>query len=183
LNTLIFFSFVKETADEKIARFASCDELTGLYNRRHFTTCAQQIICGLDQSVYISILFIDIDYFKNVNDTYGHDFGDLVLIKVANALVRGTRSNDLRSRYGGEEFVVLLVHENVKQGQRIANRIFNEIKELSFPDHSELSITASIGLFTTVPEPGKLNDYISKADQAMYLAKENGRAQIITINE
>ena len=181
LNTLIFFLFIKEKADEKLARYASCDELTGLYNRRHFTTCAQQIICESDQSVYISILFIDIDYFKNVNDTYGHDFGDLVLIEVANALVRGTRSNDLRSRYGGEEFVVLLVHENIEQGQMIANRIFNEIKGLSFPDHPELSITASIGLFTTIPEPGKLNDYISKADQAMYLAKENGRAQIITI--
>ena len=132
----------------------------------------------------ISILMMDIDHFKNLNDTYGHAFGDIVLIKVASILINSLRLEDLASRYGGEEFVIVLKKMTVDDAQLVAERIRQRIESLEFKytekgKNEIVKTTISIGIarynsgLDAVPE-----DLIKRADAALYEAKESGRNRI-----
>lgn len=132
----------------------------------------------------ISILMMDIDHFKNLNDTYGHAFGDIVLIKVASILINSLRLEDLASRYGGEEFVIVLKKMTVEDAQLVAERIRQRIESLEFKytekgKNEIVKTTISIGIarynsgLDSVPE-----DLIKRADAALYEAKESGRNRI-----
>ncbi|MDF2548676.1 MAG: diguanylate cyclase protein [Anaerosolibacter sp.] len=158
------------------------DHLTGLNNVRQFDRVFQQIMersIG-DQKVF-SLLFIDIDFFKKVNDTYGHHEGDRVLRELGKILTHGCRACDMVSRNGGEEFSILLQDCSIDQAYETAERIRKQVEAYSFrlSDGKEIKITISIGI-STYPENVKdLSKIIEKADNALYEAKRTGRNKII----
>jgi diguanylate cyclase (GGDEF)-like protein len=124
---------------------------------------------------------IDIDHFKNINDTFGHQMGDFVLVAVTSAIKQGCRENDFPARWGGEEFIVLLHGADVEQSMMIAERIRENIANLKIIDSE---ITASIGVSTFLPETVKVTHQfiehcISMADKALYAAKTSGRNRVV----
>ncbi len=130
----------------------------------------------------ISFIFLDIDHFKSINDKYGHDVGDIVLKKVAEAVGRSLRGGDTASRWGGEEIVVALLGANEEDAFHTALRINELVKSLTFSEAPELKVTISIGIATAV-EGLTLENLIKQADQALYKAKDSGRNTVVKYSE
>ena len=164
-------------------RLAATDTLTGLMNRRAFLEAIRKDRARAEKNVFPwSLLLLDVDFFKKVNDTYGHDAGDIVLQGVAAVLARMARRSDCVSRWGGEEFVLALV-QTAEGGARIAaERVRRAIAEARFtlPSGEVLHATASIGLATAANEDWQIDDLIARADKAMYAAKHRGRNRVET---
>lgn len=159
------------------------DGLTGLYNRRYLETHIRTMI---DTSKFaeksVALLMVDIDNFKKINDTYGHQSGDAVLVEIAKRLGSNLRITDLSARYGGEEFVVILTGINTELAHSIAERIRANIESTPFDIPTEpfkIPCTLSIGL-TFLHDGDNLDKLISRADQNLYKAKENGRNRIVS---
>ncbi|HEY1455173.1 MAG TPA: GGDEF domain-containing protein [Candidatus Dormibacteraeota bacterium] len=155
---------------------ALTDELTKLPNRR---ALAQRFLQEMQRAKRhrnsISFLMIDLDHFKQVNDTYGHLNGDAVLAELASILTSGARESDVCARYGGEEFALIL-HETTEAGARtLAERIRGKVAAATFP--GGLKLTISVGVAAT-DEPSLFTTLIERADQALYAAKQGGRNQV-----
>lgn len=130
----------------------------------------------------ISFLFLDIDHFKNINDTYGHDVGDEVLKTVANTLKKDLRVGDIVARWGGEEFIAILLGANEEQAKMKAEQIRAEVEKIVFEKPEGLKITISIGVSEF--EDGKtFEDLVKHADEALYASKQNGRNRVTTYSE
>jgi diguanylate cyclase (GGDEF)-like protein len=163
------------------------DSLTHLYNRRHFLDVASREIARSARfNRPISLLMIDIDHFKSINDTYGHLTGDAVLRDVAMRLRSNLRQSDILARYGGEEFILLMPETDQAQAWIGAERLRKLVTAVPFDSGSgPLTVTISIGLscWPASPDPKivapvpQINDLISRADQALYRAKQSGRNQ------
>ena len=155
---------------------ALTDELTGLPNRRALAQrFLQETQRARRQHHSIAFLMIDLDHFKQVNDTYGHLDGDAVLAELAQILVTGARESDVCARYGGEEFGLIL-HETTESGARVlAERIRAKVAAATFP--GGLKLTISVGVAAT-DEPALFTELIDRADQALYVAKQGGRNQV-----
>jgi diguanylate cyclase (GGDEF)-like protein len=157
------------------------DQLTGIYNRRYLDGRLNKLIKSFARSISkLSLLMIDIDFFKKYNDNYGHDEGDKCLKKVATALGQCiARDDDFVARYGGEEFVVVLPNTDENGAQVIANRLLNKMNECHIPHKANDAanyVTVSIGGTTsTVKHFQTGSDYIKRADKALYESKKNGR--------
>lgn len=124
--------------------------------------------------------FFGIDHFKRVNDSYGHAFGDEVLVAFAKKLKNAIRPGDLIGRYGGEEFVLLLPGAEKENGLKVCRRILQQTADIRFETYPEFSFTVSIGLTSCVPQKEmSLEQCIEKADRALYQAKEGGRNAIV----
>jgi diguanylate cyclase (GGDEF)-like protein len=153
------------------------DELTGCLARRHGEELIEAELRRADRSsTTASMIFLDLDRFKAVNDHYGHLYGDKVLANVGRVLKRTLRGSDLRCRYGGEEFVLLLPGTPLAGAQRVAESIRQAVgRETVETSNGPLSITASFGV--TVALPGEVNtkSVLARADAAMYRAKKEGR--------
>ncbi len=171
---------------QEIERLAVTDTLTGLYNRRYFFERAcQEFIRSCRYQHPLTIVMLDLDHFKAVNDTYGHPIGDLVLQTISRLVTQTVRKSDLVARFGGEEIILLLPETTLQCGEALAERLRQKIATLSIPtnDHT-LSITASLGVSCGNPANCKLEPQraietlIEFADQALYLAKQNGRNQV-----
>ncbi|WP_229634277.1 GGDEF domain-containing protein [Duganella qianjiadongensis] len=171
-------------ANAKLELLATTDPLTGIGNRRRMT---EQINRELDRGRRfghpLSLLMADIDHFKNVNDQYGHEAGDRVIIAVARTLAGGVRNIDMASRFGGEEFVLLMPETSIAVASSAAERLRQEIANLEVRGDKGESIrfTISIGVAMTAPEntletPSTL---VSRADKALYQAKESGRNRVV----
>lgn len=167
-------------AHEKVYQMASTDGLTGLANHRTFQSALTNMTERAHrQGTAIAFLLCDIDHFKNVNDTYGHPFGDEVLRAVAKVLRDSMRSIDLAARYGGEEFAIILENTDQKGAELLAERIREEIESLALSCGSEtVSVTMSLGIAIYPNHSTDTAELIAKADQALYAAKENGRNQV-----
>lgn len=126
----------------------------------------------------ISIIFLDIDHFKNVNDTYGHDVGDVVLCKVAETIQATLRTGDTPARWGGEEIVVSLLGADEKNALAKAEEIRTKVEALTFPRTSNLQVTISAGVASSEKEE-TVSKLIKRADQALYSAKSSGRNKVI----
>jgi diguanylate cyclase (GGDEF)-like protein len=155
---------------------ALTDELTKLPNRR---ALAQRFLQEMQRArrhhKAIAFLMVDLDHFKQVNDSYGHLNGDAVLAELASILTAGARESDVCARYGGEEFGIIL-HETTDQGARtLAERIRAKVAAATFP--GGLKLTISIGVAATT-EPALFTSLIERADQALYAAKQSGRNQV-----
>src|SRR6266480_1135898 len=155
---------------------ALTDELTKLSNRR---ALAQRFLQEMQRARRhhnsIAFMMVDIDHFKQVNDTYGHLNGDAVLAELAQILVTGARESDVCARYGGEEFALIL-HETTESGARVlAERIRAKVAAATFP--GGLKLTISIGVAAT-DEAALFTQLIDRADQALYAAKQSGRNQV-----
>ena len=170
-----------------IKRLSMTDQLTGIANRRSFD---QQISLewrrAMRHQTPISLLMIDVDHFKTYNDTYGHQQGDIVLIVVAQTLSLALkRPADLASRWGGEEFAVLLPSTDLDGAMTIAEfvRINVENAVIQCPNGAISNVTVSIGENTQIPLLGdSIDEFISKADTALYTAKKMGRNRITCVN-
>jgi diguanylate cyclase (GGDEF)-like protein len=157
------------------------DELTGLCNRRHFEERAREECLRAHRYHHpLSLLFGDIDHFKQVNDQYGHAYGDTVLTQVGQTLLRHCRTSDLVARYGGEEFAVLLLETSLEEAERVAERLRVAVKALMFTHASGLlQITMSFGIASlTNQQTDSLDELLQRADKALYAAKHRGRDRI-----
>ena len=168
-------------SNRELKRLSSMDGLTGLANRREFdTTLKQEWQRATRTELPLSLLFADIDYFKRYNDSYGHQAGDDCLKKIADSLQHTVhRPADLVSRYGGEEFVMILPDTTSGGALAVAEKVLAHIADLNIPHkHSDAvdHVTLSIGVATLCPEEGSSPDeLVEAADKALYKAKENGR--------
>jgi diguanylate cyclase (GGDEF)-like protein len=164
-------------------RMAVTDALTGLRSRRYVDAA----LSGMAQrnSPRAGVLLLDIDHFKRVNDTYGHDDGDRTLSEVARRLSQAIRRGDVAARYGGEEFVVLLPDASPDDARMVADRILTAVRSepIAVSGEATFTVTVSIGvacLPADVSEPGEL---LLLADQMLYLAKESGRDRVVTTSD
>jgi len=171
---------------ENFEKLAMIDSLTGLYNRRQLFNLGQiefSRACRYNHS--ISVIMLDIDLFKKVNDVYGHIIGDQVLQQIATRCRSVLRSSDIIGRYGGEEFVILLPETGIHQAQNIANRI--RLLVLDRPimtDRGDVSVSVSLGISSMEGDcDSRLEWVIDQADQALLKAKELGRNRVITWQE
>jgi diguanylate cyclase (GGDEF)-like protein len=162
----------------ELRTIAFTDGLTNLLSRKAWKDRVEaEIDRAMRHPSPLSVLMLDLDHFKKVNDTYGHDVGDLVLRKTAQVVNAAMRKHDLAGRLGGEEFAICVINAPVQAGLTIAERIRAEIAALEFPEHAGLSCSASIGV--TVFEPGRdVDELLKRADLALYEAKRSGRNQV-----
>jgi diguanylate cyclase (GGDEF)-like protein len=168
-------------AEEELKRLASLDPLTGINNRRTFFELAEiELKRALRYGNSITLVMMDIDHFKQVNDSFGHLAGDQALIKFAHLCKNNLRSFDLVARYGGEEFIVLLPRTDLQTGESIAERIRILIKEEGYIFNKQaISFTISVGVTELDHQrPVTLEALIEQADQALYLAKRSGRNRV-----
>ena len=156
---------------------ATTDGLTGLANHRAFRRGFDIMIHrATRRSGPLCFILCDIDYFKNVNDTYGHPFGDQVLKAVAATMVNAVRKVDLVARYGGEEFAIILEDSDERGGREMAERIRKAIEGMKLKHgNEEVRITMSLGLAVFPKDGEKESILISRADKALYQAKNSGR--------
>ncbi|QBZ83085.1 histidine kinase [Hydrogenovibrio crunogenus] len=175
---------VKSTEKEKLLAeiSANTDALTNVANRRAFNHFCEQFDSG-SQKFYrekLVAMMLDIDFFKEINDTYGHSVGDIVLQKVANLLRSNTKSTDQIFRMGGEEFLILLPDTDIENAQKVAERIRLAIEEMvTDKNGSAISITTSIGMAEVLMEDISLISTIQLADKALYDAKRSGRNKVV----
>lgn len=157
------------------------DALTGLANRRHMEEIMQrQFYRLLRYNTPCSVIMLDVDHFKKFNDTYGHDMGDFVLQELAAYLKENTRGEDLACRYGGEEFIIIMVNTDTDKAVKKAHKMCKEIAEvITIPHLSEtLHVTVSMGVATSPKHGRNTTELLKSADTALYLAKENGRNRV-----
>lgn len=188
LATIVAICLENATNHERLKRVGLTDSLTGVNNRRFFD---QRLIEETSRAQRtdepLACLFMDVDHFKAVNDTHGHQVGDQVLRVVASIIREQLRSSDVLGRYGGEEFAALLVNAGSDAAIEIAERIRSLIEKQVFktPGDNPLSLTISIGIATLPNNVGELSpeslseDLVERADQAVYQAKSKGRNQVI----
>lgn len=175
--------------EENVIKLSLTDPLTQCYNRRFLIDKAQE---KLDHSIQsnqsISIMMVDIDHFKQVNDTYGHHIGDLAIQYVANTLKENIRRIDIVSRYGGEEFCILMSNCNQDTAKLISERCRIQIQYNPLPlEDQPLSLTASFGVITVSGQEISEQeltayDLLSCADKALYQAKKSGRNKCVTVS-
>lgn len=171
-----FILLIESKQREAVMRLATLDPLTEIYNRRTFIDLAERELHRSQRNGKpISLIALDLDHFKDINDTLGHQAGDAVLCHVRGVVQQCLRSHDVFARYGGEEFVILVPETPAGGAQRLAERLCKAIKEnvpVGLPQ-----VTASIGVATWahVPAGGRLEALVALADKAMYAAKSAGR--------
>jgi diguanylate cyclase (GGDEF)-like protein len=169
---------------DQLATLAVTDALTGLSNRRHLERALQTESARLARSEdWLSVIMLDIDFFKQFNDTYGHPAGDRCIMMVAAALTRAVkRATDLPARYGGEEFACILPGTDRQGAELVAQEILLQIQSLNIPhEQSRVSpfITVSIGVASARCLPGmSAENWISEADRQLYISKQEGRNRI-----
>ena len=163
--------------NRRLNELSLVDPLTGLYNRRAFNPKIRNEIDQFERyGTPLTLLVIDVDYFKTINDTYGHDVGDNVLKEIANLIRDYVRKTDFCVRWGGEEFVVLATSTQQDKALIMAQNLRVAIENHNFG--IDQNVTISIGL-TSLEEGDQLESFIRKADKALYRAKQSGRNQII----
>lgn len=164
---------------EKLAEQAQRDALTGAYNRRHLTEQLDyQMNTFLRTQQSFSLVSIDVDHFKHINDQYGHDVGDVVLKSTIYEMSQVLREIDIFGRWGGEEFLCILPNTNCNDATICAERLRNALKEIRFQESlSDLRVTASFGV-TSVQHGDSVNNLIKRCDLALYQAKSGGRDRV-----
>lgn len=172
-----------ETRNQELQQLAQQDSLTGAYNRKFFENAvAREVATCCDLGKTIAFIFVDVDKFKSINDTYGHQFGDTVLKQIARILQSSIRSTEVLARYGGEEFVILVGDTTEKGLEKMAERLRAAIERHEFFFRGErVQVTASFGAAIGLPERDESSigeTLISAADAAMYQSKRNGRNQV-----
>lgn len=161
---------------------AVTDELTGLYNRRYFDRHLSLMLDkAREQERDMAVMLIDMDFFKSVNDTHGHDIGDAVLKEFAVRLRRNIRGVDLACRFGGEEFVVLMPDTDYRQAQNIAERVRTAVAERGFEmgPGKPLAVTVSVGVALNETDTDTPEMILKRADVALYRAKREGRNRVV----
>ena len=179
IRRMRYIESLRQSFDQTL-ELAITDQLTGLYNRRFLGNQGGRLIEEAHGEGHpLCALMVDIDHFKMVNDTYGHDAGDHVLREVASRLTRSVRGSDLACRTGGEEFAIIMPRTPVDSAKAIAERVLKAVSDegVNLTDGQRLDVTVSIGS-ATLAEGDTLASVLKRADEALYLSKQNGRNQI-----
>jgi diguanylate cyclase (GGDEF)-like protein len=186
--TLTIISRNRQKLYHQILYLANHDGLTTTLNRRYFYEESERTIAkNTEKTAHsVTILLIDLDHFKKINDQYGHVIGDYVLQEFSRQVKAQIRSHDLFGRLGGEEFAILLkdltLEQSIAIAQRICNTVFNT--PIHLDDQRSFNISVSIGLsYQTLPYCVPFQQLIKRADDALYLAKEKGRNQLCLESE
>ncbi len=170
----------------EVLQHATLDALTGLNNRRQFEVrLKQEVSSARRQNYHLSAIMMDIDFFKKVNDNYGHAVGDEVLKNVAEIIKTSLRESDIPSRYGGEEFAILLPYTKLEEAGSVAQRLRSNVEskhidltEVKDSKIDEIQVTISVGVYE-LQEGDEPQQLYTKADKALYFAKEHGRNKVI----
>ena len=187
IHRLRSLALEREVEEQRIAQTrleaqASLDPLTGLYNRRHLSVLAEEMDAALGRGETVCLALFDVDRFKLVNDTYGHLAGDRVLVAIALQLSKNARTSDIPCRYGGDEFLMLLVGMDARQGTEAAERLRAAVSRTIVESGSAtMRVTISAGV--TCARPGHatgLAALTERADRALYAAKQAGRDRVVT---
>lgn len=164
------------TLYEQMAAQATHDNLTGLPNRKLFyDQLRHEIDAARRRQTGLAVMFIDIDGFKQINDTHGHPVGDDVIRIVGHALNSGVRSTDSVARFGGDEFLVLVTDVNVAQAGIVAQKLLDKLTTLRIPHHDDIRLSGSIGIAVLSTAADNPDSMIRQADVAMYRAKKSGK--------
>lgn len=173
----------------EILKHATLDALTGFYNKRQLEErLKQEVSSSRRQKLPLSVIMTDIDFFKSVNDTYGHAVGDLVLKTVSDVIRSQLREYDVAGRYGGEEFTILLPSAAIKDACMVAERLRKAVEKRMIdiskltPEHKNINVTISLGVYQ-MQEDDEIPDLIIKADKALYEAKTGGRNKVVSALE
>lgn len=177
-------------SQDELQRLAMTDALTGLFNRRHFNRVAEEEIRRtLRYKHPLSVMVFDIDFFKRVNDTFGHRTGDRVLAMIARITREVLRSSEIPARWGGEEFIVLLPETPAEAAAAVAERLRGKIEEAELStDRGVVKVTASFGVSDVLEhrdtrlEDQIVSEFVSTADRAMYASKSTGRNRVTVFN-
>lgn len=175
-----FILLAKEKSDKELLNAATYDELTGIFNRRTFQLQAKLTISlSARKKEPLSLMLMDLDNFKKINDLHGHYFGDIVLKDFSASIRKQLRTYDLFGRYGGEEFIVLLPGTSEKEAEEVAERLRGMIENNSVIAKTEIKYTVSIGIVTLIPDENTTVELLCRfSDDALYKAKENGRNRV-----
>ena len=176
-----------ELAQKELINMVNKDPMTGLYNRRYFNEVANSLLkITKREGKDLSVLMLDIDKFKEVNDTYGHLVGDAILKELALMMMHLTRESDIIVRFGGEEFIILLPNTDEKGAVAIAKKIRENIAmtELQIEGNKSIKITVSIGVATCYCDADTdIDQIVHRVDVAMYDAKKSGRNKVVLYNQ
>jgi len=180
---LSFFASVAVNNAALVER-SSTDMMTHLKHKYFFfNKLTDEMDAAVSQNIPLSVIMFDVDFFKGVNDTYGHAFGDYVLTSIASIILSNIRGKDLACRYGGEELTVMLYNTDKSGAMTVAERIRKQIEEYDFSfdrHHAHLSISGGVAVFKTKENPASsARELVDQADQGLYMAKRNGRNRIV----
>ncbi len=165
--------------NQKLKKMAYIDSMTGIYNRRYFfETATDMIEFAKRENIPLSLAIIDIDKFKNINDTYGHDIGDHVIKMLASLIIDMIEANDIFARFGGEEFILMLPDKTLQQAYLFLEQIREITQECIV--HQKINFTISVGVVEIALQNETLQNAIKKADLNLYQAKEKGRNRVIS---
>ncbi len=187
LTILLFLVYIRNYDHERarvlqysqlLEEMAITDGLTGLFNHSYIYKLLEDIIIDSRRNPdKLSIIMLDLDYFKNINDTFGHEFGNKVLVEVASSLKNNIRSSDLAGRYGGEEFIVICPGIGVQEASALAQRLITEIENLIIGDGIKVTLSGGVAELDLDIDDTAIS-FIEKADDALYQAKRMGRNRI-----
>lgn len=162
---------------DQLVGMATHDQLTGLYNRHYLSDAlSKKVAHAKRHGEALSVIIVDIDHFKNVNDTFGHLIGDLILKAVARTMQDSARKEDIAARFGGEEFIMVLdnctAHDALVKAENLRSKI-----QLLHPE--DIAVTASFGIVQLDKDMQRCEDLLKNADTALYIAKEEGRNRVV----
>ncbi|KUG02836.1 diguanylate cyclase (ggdef domain) with pas/pac sensor [hydrocarbon metagenome] len=187
LTILLFAVYLKNYDQERarvleysqlLEKMAITDGLTGLFNHSYiYKLLEDRISDSRDYDTKLSIIMLDLDYFKHVNDTFGHEFGNKVLVEVARSLQKNIRNSDLAGRYGGEEFIVICPEIGLEEASTLAQRLITEIDNLIIGDGIKVTLSGGVAELDKDVDRTAMS-FIEKADDALYQAKRMGRNRI-----
>lgn len=167
---------------EQLQLLSITDSMSKLYNRRYFENTAEHYFESVKRNkTDLSLIMIDVDNFKQVNDNYGHKIGDLILIELANILLNQSRKSDIICRFGGEEFIILLPQTNIEGANFLAKKIRTHIEKFSIQldTSNQLKFTVSLGVsIVNILIDKNIEDCIKRSDDALYEAKNSGKNKV-----
>ncbi len=187
-NTIFKFlsrNNIEQAYHEELFRLAKVDGLTNVFNRRHFSDSLENEFDRAQRyNRELSLLMIDIDHFKQVNDTYGHRAGDHILKCLARIFTSRARRVDSVCRYGGEEFAVIIPEVNIIGAYKFASVLREAVAKHKFKfEQHEIPITISIGISDVMEEFQSADELVEAADRRLYLAKQNGRDCVVSVDQ
>ncbi len=176
------------SANARLEELATTDELTGVPNRREWQRrCAHAVMLARRHQQPLAVLLLDLDHFKQVNDTYGHLIGDLTLRTVSRACQESLRGSDSFGRWGGEEFVALLPDTPLEDAQQVAEKLRHAVSaariKLDNAPVASMAVTVSIGVARLHAADADLDTLLTRADHALYFAKQTGRNRVVLETE